>query len=277
MRLLPAPLALLPFVVLLAACREADAPAPAALPDAPPAGPLLHDAADSLAARIVEGAGGLAAWAALPALRFDFAVASDTGEVSRRHHLWDRRTGRYRLEWTAGDSLLVALFSVERVADDVPEGAVYLDGVPLDSAAARAYLGRSYGRFINDTYWLLAPLKVFDPGVRRGLAPDSADAATDVLTLAFDDVGLTPGDRYWLRADRTTGRLVGWTYALESGGAGTYRWEDARELPTPAGPLRLATRKAAPDGLRAILTPVAPAETDDAAFTDPRPRLRPLP
>lgn len=264
---------LLPILVLLAACREPDAPAPRALTPGPP----LHDAADSLAARIAGAAGGAEAWAALPALRFDFAVAADTGVVSSRSHLWDRATGRYRLEWTTGDSLLVALFSVENVADGRPDGTVYLHGAALDTAAARAYLGGAYGRFINDTYWLLAPLKVFDPGVRRGLAPDSADADTEVLTLAFEDVGLTPGDRYWLRADRATGRLVGWTYALESGRTGAHRWEDVVELPTPAGPLRLATRKSAPDGARAILTPVAPTEVDEAAFTDPRPRLRPLP
>ncbi|NNF57800.1 MAG: hypothetical protein HKN04_06120, partial [Rhodothermaceae bacterium] len=79
------------------------------------------------------------------------------------------------------------------------------------------------------------------------------------------------GDRYWLRAD-STGRLVTWTFALESGGQGFYPWTDYTELPTPAGPLRLAHRKGTAH--RAILTEAFPTDTLGAdLFTDLTPRL----
>lgn len=268
-------------LLALSACTpsapEQDDREPASSPERT-ARPTLATAADSLAWRIVEAAGGLDAWEALPALRFDFGAELDTGERRPpRRHLWDRRTGRYRLEWTtADDAQGVALFSVTGVTGGVPAGRVFIDGAPLDSAATGAELEAAYARFINDTYWLLAPLKLFDPGVRRALAPDSADAATEVLALSFEDVGLTPGDRYWLRADRATGRLVAWSFLLEDGAPGAHRWEEVVEVPTPAGPLRLATRKRAADGSRSILTPVAAAEPDSVAFEDPGPRLRHL-
>ena len=111
-------------------------------------------------------------------------------------------------------------------------------------------------------------------GVRRALAPDSSDADTDVLLLSFEDVGLTPGDRYWLHAD-STGRLVAWTFLLEgntTGLASRFTWSDYTELPTPGGSLVLARRKAR--GGRAIVTEPFPADSLGAdVFDDPRPRL----
>ena len=269
----PAPrrVALSLVVAVLAGCTEAPRDA------APAPSPALASAADSLAMRIVDAGGGMAAFDALPALRFDFTVIRDSVETSRNLHLWDRRAGRSRLEWTAGDSLLVALFDTEGAADGIPaNGQVFFQGAALDSADARSRLAEAYRRFINDMYWLLAPLKVFDSGVSRDLAPDSADTDTEVLTLRFAEVGLTPGDRYWMRADRETGAMVSWSFVLQSGRTGTYAWTDPWTLDTPAGRLSLPARKSARSGTTSIVTPVATAQIDAASFSDPGPRLSPL-
>lgn len=237
--------------------------------------PLLETAADSLAWRITEATGGPDVWAALPALRFDFVVERGGAEAFRARHLWDKATGRYRVEWPGGeDSTYVALFDVDTLDLAEPVGRVFLNGRPPGSALGRELMTEAYERYINDAYWLLAPLKLFDGGVRRALAPDSADARTDVLALSFEGVGMTPGDRYWLRADRATGRLVGWSFLLQDSTAGRYAWTDEAALETPAGPLRLMTRKAPGDGTSTILTPVLPVPplTDDL-FSDSRPRL----
>jgi hypothetical protein len=257
-------------LLALAACTPSGPEEPTGPPPAPR--PALATAADSLAWRIVQASGGLDAWQALPRLRFDFASVRDTAETFRARHLWERTTGRYRIEYPVGeDSTLVALFDAAQFDPDAPSGTAYLNGALLDSIAARERLREAYEQFVNDTYWLLAPLKLFDPGVRRTLAPDSARAGVDVLHLSFENVGLTPGDRYWLSADRT-GRLVHWSYVLESGRPGSYVWGDVVSLPTPRGPLRLATRKHA--GPRAILTPVFPAEDLPAdVFERPTPVL----
>jgi hypothetical protein len=140
----------------------------------------------------------------------------------------------------------VAVLDVPASTPERAVGEVWIDGAAPDSAGV--YLARAYGALMNDAYWLLAPLKLFDDGVRRALAPDSAetetwDAETDVLHVSFAGVGHTPGDQYWLRAD-ADGRLLTWAFRLESGREGFYRWEDHRTLETPAGPLRLAETKA---------------------------------
>lgn len=253
-------------VCLWAGCAEAPEPPPehAELP--------LFSAADSLAFLITENAGGLAAWESMPVLRFDWVAERDSEEVFRVRHLWDRQSGAYRVEYPVGeDSTLVAVFSVDDFDMETPAGRAYLNGNPVDSTEMAARLADAYERFINDSYWLLVPFKLFDPGVHRNMAPDSSDAESNVLRLTFENVGLTPGDRYWLRAD-STGKLMSWSFLLENGAEGHYVWTDYEYVPTPAGSLYVATRKQASG--RAILTQVFAADSlDDDIFLDPRPRL----
>ncbi|MFN3597063.1 MAG: hypothetical protein ACK41D_07305 [Rubricoccaceae bacterium] len=232
--------------------------------------------ADALARRIADASGGLAAWNALDVLRFDFVVLRDTAEAMRARHLWDRRANRYRVEWPAGrDSTVVAVFDPGTFNAEAPAGQAAINGAPLSGEALAARLAQGYRRFINDTYWLLAPLKTRDPGVTRALAPDSATADTEALALAFEGVGLTPGDRYWLHADRASGRLVAWTYLLQGDSVAVrWTWDDPAELPARRGALRLPARKTRADGAVTIRTDPRPAPSlADDLFTDLRPRL----
>lgn len=258
-------LLLLPFVAL--GCADAPEPAPAAPTSVP-----LADRADSIAYRIAEASGGLDAWGALPVLRFEFGLEHDGQQQVAARHYWDRRRNRYRVEWPGGeDTTLVAIF------DAWPDrGRVYANGAALEGPAADDALATARRRTINDTYWLLAPLKLFDDGVTRTFVPDSSDAATDAIRLSFDGVGLTPGDQYWLFADRETGRLERWTVVLESSPTPrSSRWTAYQRLEGPAGPVYLSARKEPVGGGAAVLTDrlQAPAEADSTLFSDPSPRL----
>lgn len=264
---------LLLLAFLLVGCSESVDPQPP--PPELSIQPVLTNGADSLAWRITQAAGGLDAWNALPRLRFDWAVVRDSSEVFRAKHLWNRVQNRYRVEYPVGeDSILVALFAPSTFDMEAPEGSVFINGRALDSLETTERLTSAYERHINDAYWLLAPLKLFDPGARRALAPDSSDADTEVLLLTFENVGLTPGDQYWLRAD-STGRMVAWTFLLEGnagGPASRFSWSDYTSLDTPRGPLILAQRLARDN--RAILTQPFPADSlGDDLFSDPTPRL----
>jgi hypothetical protein len=125
--------------------------------------------------------------------------------------------------------------------------------------------------FINDTYWLLAPLKLFDDGVIRDRDASEDTDAEQALTLAFDGVGRTPGDRYWLYVDRTTGRVNAWRFHLQNQeqAGGRIEREVHRTFATPGGALRLSTRNETGD--RDLFTDgvAFPAAVDPAAFTDP--------
>ncbi len=234
--------------------------------------PRAETAADSLALRLVDAAGGLDAFASLPTLRFDWAVEIDSAEVTRRRHLWDRAGDRYRLEWTVGDdSLYVALFSPAAFDTSAAEGQASLNGVPLGGDTLATILADAFSTYVNDTYWLLAPLKLMDPGAVRALAPDSG---ATVLALSFRGVGLTPGDRYWLRADPDTDEVIGWSYRLQGSDAiGRWTWSAPVTVEAPRGLLSLATVKTNLDRPMRILTEPLPAPDAATLWSDLTPRL----
>lgn len=233
----------------------------------------IETAADSLAMRITLASGGLDAWDKLPVLRFDWAVQNDSAETFRRYHLWNKAADLYRVEWPVGeDSTLVAVFSPSTFDPDAPTGQVAINGDTLSGDEKAEQLVSAHGRYINDSYWLLAPLKVLDPGVRRELAPDSG---LGVLAMSFEGVGLTPGDRYWIESDPETGLMTGWTYVLQSSQDGTptrWDWTDPRLIPDTD--LLLPIRKVS-DGRQIVTELFEPPVPDAGTFTDLTPRLIP--
>ena len=236
--------------------------------------PVLETYADTLARRVYEASGGLV-WEKLPYLRFNFAVARDGVRQPTVKHFWNRRTDDYRVELRGpgGQSYVVLFNIVSR------EGEAYWKGNRLDPLDDAEHLTTAYRRYINDTYWLLAPFKLFDPGVNRAYAPDSSDATTEVLHLTFGDVGLTPGDQYWLFVDKQTGRLVRWTYVLESDGPDaaprSYVWDSYEEFVTPSGSIHFSTRKRGYGTTFVIYTDAVetPSLVPEDMFTAPEPRL----
>lgn len=244
----------------------------------PPPASAQDVSADRIAQRLMD-AHGADAFAQVPLLRFDFVVEGDGTPGATMRHLWDRRTGDYRLEWTQNDSLFVAILNVNDVTDDVPAGAVYHNGEALSDTYGRQLKKDAYRRFINDTYWLLAPLKVMDAGVNRSYVADLSDDTHDVLHLTFGDVGLTPDDEYWLFVNRETGRLDRWMFHLQGmpdrADPAPFDWTEYKTLETPNGPVQLATRHQSETDPLAILTQAIafPTEAPPNAFSRPQPML----
>lgn len=237
----------------------------------------LENRADTLALQVLEEMGGAETWDALPYLRFTFAVEQGGERTPVAHHFWDRQNGDYRVEWTGqeGDTTFVALFNV----NDHEAGTVYVDGEPVAEGRSGELLDQAYQRFINDTYWFLAPVKLLDPGVHLSTVPDSSTTEHTVVHASFDSVGLTPGDQYWYTIDRDSNRVDRWAYHLQSyepdQPASRFEWTGYRQLDSPAGPAWVATRKESLGGETAILTDQveAPESPPEGMFTDPSPRL----
>jgi hypothetical protein len=239
----------------------------------------LDTKADSVAHRLLE-AHGADALASAPYLRFNFAVETPGGTQVVGRHLWNRETGDYRVEWSQGaDSSYVAIVNVRDVNDDVPSGTAYLNGSELEGDAGRQAREDAYGRFVNDTYWLLVPFKTFDSGVNRTYLPDSSTAGHDVLHLTFGDVGLTPDDQYWLYVSTETGRLDRWAFHLQGmpddASPRAYDWTGYETLQAPNGSVKLSTRKESLGGDTAILTNqlALPSSPPEGAFSTGEPML----
>lgn len=157
--------------------------------------------------------GGLPAWEKVRFLRFDWVVERDSKTVAYARHLWDRYEGRYRVEWESRDGeAIVALFNVNTRA-----GRARVNGQPARDEDEQKYLDQAYGRFINDSYWLLMPWKLKDPGVKLEYAGEAQLEGTtcDLIKVSFESVGLTPGDHYWAYVNRQTHLMDRWAYFLE--------------------------------------------------------------
>lgn len=240
--------AVLTPVFLLAAIAACSQPGSstnenAAAPSGGSAAPAPQGEADPLAAQIAkqltDAMGGQAAWERLPHLRFDFVVVSEGQERARFRHWWDKRNGRARVEGPDDKGQTVtAIFSL---ADH--RGISFTDGMPdADSASIASHIQSGYERWVNDTYWLVMPFKLRDPGTRLKHArteTGESGQTYDVLELSFSPgVGLTPEDRYWLYVNRGTHLVDRWEYLLT--GREPPPQAASWESWTSVGPVRLA-------------------------------------
>ena len=221
--------------------------------------------AREVAQRLMQALGGEAAWSQVRLVHFEFA--------GRRTHDWDRSAGRDRVEGETrdGERYLV----IEDL--DSRQGRAWIDGEEVHGAKAAELLEMAYGAWVNDTYWLLMPYKLLDPGVHLSYqGTEEIDGVTyDVLGLSFDEVGLTPGDRYWAYVDRDSGLMERWAYRLQSQPADAeptvWRWQGWDWYGPADARVRLAPRRETLDGARSL--DFAPIEISDAVpealFTGP--------
>ena len=262
------------LVALLTACSQpgsssSEKAAPSA---APAAAPAPRGEADPLAAgiakQLTDAMGGQAAWEQLPYLRFDFVVVSDGKERARFRHWWDKKRGRVRVEGPDDKGQTVA--TVFGLADR--KGISFTGGMPdTDSTMIVSHIQNGYERWVNDTYWLLMPFKLRDPGTHLKHArteTGESGQTYDVLELSFSPgVGLTPEDRYWLYVNRETRLVDRWEFVLTGQkpppqGASWESW-------TSVGPLRLSLLRrfqGRPTMLR-FENVSAPESMDEKVFT----------
>jgi hypothetical protein len=188
------------------------APAAAASFDAAGSDPQAIAVAD----RVLAAMGGAEAWAGTRALVFTFAVARGDTELTRRTHYWDRARGWHRVEGV--DHAQRSFVIIHDLADSTVSLAV-IDGQPVEDAAERRRLkAAAHAMWVNDTYWLLMPFKLKDPGVHLAYMDVETfnGRPMDVIQVSFDQVGLTPGDHYWAYVNQETGLMERWAFRLES-------------------------------------------------------------
>ncbi|HXV62904.1 MAG TPA: hypothetical protein VEK15_19555 [Vicinamibacteria bacterium] len=188
--------------------------------------------AQAVVDRLIGALGGEEGWSRARFIQFTFAR-----EGRRLHIAWDRWTGRYRLEATndAGIPYSVIMNLNTR------QGNAILDGRPLRDRELSDYLNRATRIWAGETYWLLMPYKLRDPGVVVAFDGEESVGGRlyDRLHLRFEDVGLTPGDEFWVYVNRETGLVDRWRFRLESGFEGDYRWSGWQRF----GGILLATER----------------------------------
>jgi hypothetical protein len=262
------------LLAVLTACSTGsssheNAPAPSAAPAAAaaPQGEADPVAAD-IAKQLTDAMGGQTNWEKLPYLRFDFVVVSDGQERARFRHWWDKKRGRARVEGPDEKGQTVA--AIFSLADR--NGISFTGGMPdTDSASIASHIQNGYERWVNDSYWLVMPFKLRDPGthVKHARTETGESGQTyDVLELSFSPgVGLTPQDRYWLYVNRATHLVDRWEFVLtgrEPPPQGS-TWEEW----TGVGPLRFSLLRRFKDrpAMLRFENVSAPESMDEKVFT----------
>ncbi len=219
---------------------------------------------------LTDAMGGQATWDNLPYFRFDFVVVRDGKEVARFKHWWDKKRGRCRVEGPDDQGRVVtAIFNLSD-----KKGKAFTDGiVDTDSTNIAAIIQNGYERWVNDTYWIIMPFKLHDPGTRlKHVRTEEANGGTyDVMELSFaQNVGLTPQDRYWIHVNTKSHLIDKWEYVLT--GQKPPPQGSTWESWTSIGPLQLSLARRF-EGKPVMLrfeNVSAPATMDEAVFSNSR-------
>jgi hypothetical protein len=161
---------------------------------------------------------------------------------SGHQYSWKKAENRVEVRWSSHRVLLEL--------DNLSSSVVYTDEAQLLTGEDRSKLiNQAVSYFYNDSYWLVAPFKVFDPGVSRKLV--RLEGENDALLVTHSSGGVTPGDSYlWLLDEnaRPTAFKM-WVSIIPFGGLRA-SWEDYVKSETGAyfatshkmGPLTIRIR-----------------------------------
>jgi len=89
----------------------------------------------------------------------------------------------------------------------------------------------AWERWKNDTFWLLAPLKLRDPGVTVTYGGEMEEDETKfpILQVTFTNAGLSPGAQYNFYVDPKTHLLHAWDYIPKGGEKQEGSWFQYRQ------------------------------------------------
>ena len=137
------------------------------------------------------------------------------------------------------------------------KGRIWLNGMETTQPDSLAkYLERGRRVWINDSYWLVMPFKLKDPGVNLkyiGSSKTAADLPADLLELTFNNVGVTPENKYQVWVDEKTRLITQWAFFKkfsDEKAEFTNPWADYQ----PYGRIKLSGSRGREEG---TMTPIA--------------------
>jgi hypothetical protein len=156
--------------------------------------------ANGIANAVVEAMGGMENYNNTRFIQWDFG---------KRTLYWDKWTGHVRIE--SPEKKFVILVNINTMM-----GIVYENGILIeDETKTKKLLNQGKNWWINDSYWLVMPWKLQDPGVKIAFLKEDKlpnGKKADVLQLTFDSVGVTPDNKYLVYIDQSDHLIKQWEF-----------------------------------------------------------------
>lgn len=153
-----------------------------------------------IADQVMNAMGGRAAYDDSRYLKWNF--------FGSRNHIWDKQTGNVRIESQKDDfSLVMNIHNMK--------GKVKKDGdLITHTDSLSKYLQKGKEMWINDSYWLVMPYKLKDSGVTLSYVGEEKTDTSDykIVGLTFDNVGVTPDNKYHVFVDNETNLIAQWAF-----------------------------------------------------------------
>ncbi|WNH10420.1 hypothetical protein [Thalassobellus suaedae] len=111
----------------------------------------------------------------------------------RRHYKWKKSKNICEVYWKE--------HKVNLDLKNYSNSKVYIHGFIIESDLREELIEKAIKYFNNDSFWLVAPYKVFDAGVARKLVTLEDDSKA--LLVTYTKGGNTPGDSYLWLLDKT--------------------------------------------------------------------------
>ncbi|MEM8927934.1 MAG: hypothetical protein AAGC45_07010 [Bacteroidota bacterium] len=135
----------------------------------------------------------------------------------KNQYTWDKAMGKCTVNW--GD------YKVKLHLQRPKESTALKNGKPLTGAEESKTIEKALAHFNNDSFWLVAPYKVFDKGTTRSIV--ELQEGNQGLLVTYASGGTTPGDSYlWkLNPDGFPNSYKMWVQILPIGGLEA-SWDD---------------------------------------------------
>jgi hypothetical protein len=122
---------------------------------------------------------------------------------------WNKHTGDVRIEIPKDKKILLYNTMTQK-------GKAMIDGVEItDQTELSKLMDQGKGAWINDSYWLVMPFKLNDPGVSKkyiGQKETQTGSIADVVELTFNEVGVTPDNKYHIYFDTDSHLVTQWDF-----------------------------------------------------------------
>ncbi|RLJ60898.1 hypothetical protein CLV86_2747 [Lacinutrix venerupis] len=132
----------------------------------------------------------------LNALNYEAYKSTDYIEwtFKKRHHFkWNKAENTCEVYWKN--------YKVNLDLNDSSKSEVFKNDTKTEGENSKELIEKAISYFNNDSFWLVAPYKVFDDGTQRTIV--TLENGEEALLVTYNSGGSTPGDSYLWHLDNT--------------------------------------------------------------------------